>query len=236
MSDGPVTVGGQRDAMKYLRVQAGVFFVSAFLCAAIVLLVLFLGAHTLTWRDAAWMIPGSIIAIGAAVAGRWSVRQHAPTLRLAGNELSVGDAKVALDATTTIELEERTALPLPTASKVAMFRLPGFVGFPHFDGGPRVRVRTGDSAVVFQPLLYGPAAFFGAAADPQAAVLVQALTTASPRGDVSPWLRSVFAPRETPKVITSVTTFVVSYAIISALIVSFLGYLLVYALHHNTGG
>ena len=66
---------------------------------------------------------------------------------------------------------------------------------------------------------------------------MDALVAASPRGDVAPWLRSIFAPSaRVPTVRTSVTTFVVSYVIISGLIVAFLGYLFIYGMHRSVAG
>lgn len=231
-----VELAPHRDAMRYLQVQALVFGFTAFLCFAVVTINLLFKASALDHRDWIWMSAGVVLGVAAIMGFRWSRRQHPQMLRLANDTLSVGDTEVPLNATTKIELVTPARLDQPKPNKLAIFRFRAFGGFPHFDGGPWVRVRTGSATIEFQPLLYGPAAFFGAAADPDAATLIDALTTTSSRGDIAPWLRSIFLPRDIPNVVTSVKVFVASYLVVSLVITTFLGYLFIFGLHRSLAG
>jgi hypothetical protein len=222
-------------ALRYLKVQAGVLFFTAFLSVAMVLLVLFFHAYPLSGIDGVWMVSLALVAVALVWGAMFSIGVRVPPLVVGDGELRVGDAAVRLDGTTRIELAQPAALPVPRSTKKAFFRLPGMVGFPHFDGGPKVTVRTGDQAVTFRPLLYGPAAFFGASADPHAAEVVGRLAEGR-GGEVASWLRSTFTPPGgIPKIDTRVTVFLVSYIIISAAIVVFLGWLLVYGVARARG-
>jgi hypothetical protein len=234
---GEVAVEAHPEMMRYLKIEAGAWLFTAFLCVALVLLVLLFTVRPLTWGDGAWMTAAVLIAGLCGYGARWALTLRPPRLVLAADVLTVGATRVPLDATTHLEVEDKGPLPGPARSSKALFRLPGMSMYPHFDGGPRIRLRTGEASASFQPLLYGPALFLGGAADPRAAELIEGLVARSRQGDVSSWLRATFAPPGgAPKVDTRVTVFLVTYIIVSAAILGFLGWLLALVLGRGPHG
>lgn len=230
MSAGEVSLDPHPEAIRVLKVEAAVWLVTAFLAVAMVLMVALLSVRPLTWGDGAWMAAAVLIAGMCVWSAKWALTWRPPRLGLGDDWFSVGDSRVPLDGTTTIESAEKGRLPGPGRSNKVLLRMPGMSMFPHFDGGPRILVRTGDAHVTFQPLLYGPALFFGAVADPRAAELVERLIGRARRSDAAAWLGETFAPPGgPPKVETRITVFLTSYIIVTVAILAFLGWLLVKA-------
>ncbi len=225
MPDGQLIVQAHPDALYYLKTQGILLLSFAFFLAAMIAIVFLFTVDKIKLHQLVWVALGGAAVIVTAKVGVESLRVDTPVIVLSGDTLRVGDAEVQLDDAVEIDIRgDSDELSPPNSRESGYFRLPGARGFPpQFTGGPTIRVKTGSGQVSFQPILYGPGAYFSDSADARATELVRRLLDKARAGNGREWLAASFPDvAGEPAEPASFRTFLIIYLIAAIPVGAFL--------------
>jgi hypothetical protein len=226
----PIVVEPHPDVLYFLFVQGLLSFAATALLGGLTLIIWVFTKPEARKKLLATVIIGAVAALWGVFEGVWSFTVATPTLRLDGDQLTVGDKTVTLDADTTLTTPG-TAKPQPALERdPGYFRFPGSTGFPpFFTGGLKLFVRTKTGDVGFQPLVYGPVGYLDNRGSAELNKLLDVLAAKAKPSEAHAWVKSMVVPpfERAPVAPPSRTGFLIVFLLFMIPTVGGLGYLLV---------
>lgn len=213
------------DIPFYLDAQAMVYLVLALMLLTFLLTIVVLPYKRRRPQDIVFVLLGLfVVAFGAFVVLSSWVLVSRDGVTLGDTEMRVGDQRLALSG--DVELLLPKTPPDVEPGEQGYFHLPSSGGraLPFFNGGPAMLVRAGGNELRVFPVMYGPAAYFGANASKEATELFRSLASRAKPGEARTWLEAIYTPfdGDAKKTTPSRTALFVVGGLIAALILGFL--------------